>query len=318
MIWLSWRQQRTETLLAAGLLALLAAVLVPVGFHLSSLYATDNIAACLDRKTPACQAAVASFSGHAGILRSLTAWFTLLPGLIGIALAAPLVLDLEQGTIRLAWTQSVTRDRWIATKLGMAAATALAVIAGLTLAFIWYRSPLDHVFGRFDSGSYDNEGIVPLAYVLFALGLALAIGVLWRRTAPSLVVALVGYVGTRVFVDSWLRQRLLTPKTATWPLEAHGPNLAQSWVISSGPSDRFGRPFGGGFTALEHCATVAGQNIKTLDPACLARHGAGYNHAVYQPASRFWELQGIEAAIFSGVALTLLVFAAWWLRQRAS
>ena len=31
MIWVGWRQQRTETLIALGILALLAAVLVPTG-----------------------------------------------------------------------------------------------------------------------------------------------------------------------------------------------------------------------------------------------------------------------------------------------
>lgn len=30
----------------------------------------------------------------------------------GILLAAPFVLELEQGTYRLVWTQSITRTRW--------------------------------------------------------------------------------------------------------------------------------------------------------------------------------------------------------------
>ena len=33
-------------------------------------------------------------------------------------------------------------------------------------------------------------------------------------------------------------------------------------------------------------------------PACVAQRGAGYVHAVYEPASRFWALQGIETAIW--------------------
>ena len=49
---------------------------------------------------------------------------------------------------------------------------------------------------------------------------------------------------------------------------------------------------------------------------CLAEHGAGYMHAVFQPASRFWELQGIETALFGGTALLLIAFAAWWAHER--
>jgi len=37
---------------------------------------------------------------------------------------------------------------------------------------------------------------------------------------------------------------------------------------------------------------------------------------VYQPASRFWELQGIEFAIVAGIGLLLVVFAGWWTHRR--
>ena len=49
--------------------------------------------------------------------------------------------------------------------------------------------------------------------------------------------------------------------------------------------------------------------------ACLNAHHI-YNLAIYQPANRFWLFQGIEAAIFTGLAATLIIAAAWWLRHR--
>jgi hypothetical protein len=58
--------------------------------------------------------------------------------------------------------------------------------------------------------------------------------------------------------------------------------------------------------------------VKGLDPQCLRSHGAGYNHAVFQPASRFWEFQGIETALFAGVAIVLLAFSASWLLRRSA
>jgi hypothetical protein len=42
-------------------------------------------------------------------------------------------------------------------------------------------------------------------------------------------------------------------------------------------------------------------------------------HTVYQPASRFWELQAIETALFGGLAAVLMIlFAAWWVRERVA
>jgi hypothetical protein len=321
VIWLSWRQQRTETLITTAILALLAAAFIPMGIHLSNLFAQQDIARCIGHDSPACEQAVANFGNRAGILRSLTAggWFNLIPGLIGVALAAPLLIDLEHGTIRLAWTQSVTRRRWLATKLAVTLGTALVAAVAFSVLFTWYQRPLDRVYGRFDN--FDFQGTVPLAYVLFALGLALAAGVLVRRTAPAIVVGFGAYVAARIFVQSWLRQRFVPPLSATWG-PGPGANLkgphAGDWILAELPSDKAGHPFTGSSVVLQSCARNLGQGIKGLDPACLRRHGAGYNHAVWQPASRFWEFQGIETALFGGIALVLLAFAAWWLSERTA
>jgi hypothetical protein len=38
--------------------------------------------------------------------------------------------------------------------------------------------------------------------------------------------------------------------------------------------------------------------------------------AVYQPASRFWELQGVEFGIVAGIGMLLVLAAAWWTHRR--
>ena len=262
---------------------------------------------------------IANFGGRGGFVRSLVAggWLNLTPGLIGVALAAPLVLDLEHGTIRLAWTQSVSRSRWLGTKLAVTLATALAAGAAFSLLFSFYDRPLDHVYGRFDNFGF--EGVVPLGYVVFALALTFAVGVVWRRTAAAVIVGFAAYVGSRLFVQSWLRQRFLTPLSATWGPGANnaGPHTGD-WSLLQVPSDKAGHPFTGSESVLQSCARNLGNGVKGLDPHCLLRHGAGYNHAVWQPAGRFWQFQGIETALFGGAALLLLTFAAWWLRHRTA
>ena len=57
----------------------------------------------------------------------------------------------------------------------------------------WWRAPFVHLQGRMENSVFDSEGIVVFGYMLFALGLALAIGVVWRRAVPF--VAFVAYVG---------------------------------------------------------------------------------------------------------------------------
>jgi hypothetical protein len=90
VIWLTWRQQRTEALIAAFALALAAAVLVPTGLHMASVYDHEGIGACLAHPTSSCRDSLDSFAGRWDALVNLVGWFNLLPILIGALLAAPL------------------------------------------------------------------------------------------------------------------------------------------------------------------------------------------------------------------------------------
>src|SRR3978361_485779 len=133
MTWVTWRQQRTEGLIAAGVLALLVALLVPTGMHMASVYDHDGLASCVHANSADCQQVIGGFidrfqHGVGGLLP----WLNLVPGIIGVLLAAPFILELESGTYRLAWTQSITRRRWLAGKLGLTVAVALVSAAVLT------------------------------------------------------------------------------------------------------------------------------------------------------------------------------------------
>ncbi len=300
MIWLGWRLQRTEMLIALGILALLSALLVPTGLGMWHAYHHDGLAACLTvNPGPACMGRIGTFRLHFQSLSDNATWFTLIPGLIGVLLAAPFVNDLEHGTYRLAWTQSITRRRWLAGKLGLPIVTALLASGALILLFTWWRGPFAHLDGRIEHAVYDMTGTVMIGYTLFALGLAVALGVLWRRVATSLIAAFAGYFAVRLMVDYKVRALLVAPMRTVWH-GAQQPRSLHNADVMSLVATVHGRTVlnDGGFT---------GGMVKFEAPGL--RHAVF--HAVYQPQSSFWPLQLTETALFAGVALLLIAFAAW-------
>jgi len=308
MLWLGWRQQRTETLITAAFLLVLVVVLLPTGLSMAGAYHDGGLASCLSADTDSCRNAIDAFAARFAHLGDLLAWLTIVPGVIGALLAAPLVQQLEHRTYRLDWTQSITRGRWIAGKLGLAVATALVTAIALTLLITWWRTPWVRLEGRMQNSVFDSEGTVVAGYTLFALGLSAAIGAVWRRAVPALIVAFAGYFALRLFVDTWLRQRLMDPVATTWSTtHGHEPGtLRTAWLLTEYPVDAHGHPWG--------FAQCNGSG------ACKIQVGQEppFMHTVYHPASHFWGLQLRETALFMGMAVVLLVFAAWWTHRRTA
>jgi hypothetical protein len=311
MIWVSWRLQRTETLIAVGILALLAALLIPTGIQMANAYHQDGLAACVSinpSKPVLCGNELGDFQQRFQSLTTLANWFTLIPGLIGVLLAAPFIFDLENGTYRLAWTQSITRGRWLLGKLGLPVAAAAVAAGALILLFTWWRAPNVHINGRLDTGNYDTTGTVVIGYTLFALALALALGAIWRRAAASLTVAFVGYFALRIFVDYWLRDQLVAPLKATYKGAQEPSFLYNAHVLSMDGNvngHQFSTASGGGF--LGGHAQAAAPDISHA-----------IFHVVYQPESHFWPLQLTETGLFVGLAAVLILFAAWWTKKRTA
>ena len=82
MTWVSWRLQ-TETLIAAAIFALIAAVLVPTGLHMASAYDHDGLTACLASHTFNCDDTIQSFTNrYSSGVGGLFPWFNLVPGII--------------------------------------------------------------------------------------------------------------------------------------------------------------------------------------------------------------------------------------------
>src|SRR5689334_17747432 len=131
MLWLTWRQSRLESLIGGTALALVAVFLLWTGHNMISAYDGAGLPHCvaIHSNDQSCWDASNAFMSQYEHLENLTGWLNLLPFLVGLLLAAPTVLDLEQGTYRLAWTQSVTRRRWLAARIGYGLAASVAIAA---------------------------------------------------------------------------------------------------------------------------------------------------------------------------------------------
>jgi hypothetical protein len=331
MIWLTWRQFRAQTLVAAGALAVLALAFAVTGPQLVHLYDT-TVATCQAHHD--CQIEINAFQSEDSFLQSLIRLVMLAaPALIGIFWGAPLIAhELEAGTQRLAWTQSVTRLRWLAVKLGLAGLASMAAAGLLSLMVTWWSSPFDRLGNRLDPTVFSQRGIVPVGYAAFAFALGVTAGLLIRRTVPAMAATLAVFAAVLSGFASRVRFHLIPPLHLTSPLN-------MSWVTETG----IGGPAGpnsllvaitpnvpGAWISSSQVTTAAGSTSLGPPPlgcganstyrACTAAIGRLHLRQVlvYQPGSRFWALQWYETAIYLALALALAGFCVWWVRRRVS
>ena len=301
-------------MLIAGLVfAIVIAVLVPTGLHIASVYDDQGMGACLAHPTGTCNATIDQFTGRWDSIVNLVGWFNLVPAMIGALLAAPFVLEFERGTYRLVWTQSITRGRWLTVRLALIGVAALFSALLLTALMTWWRRPLDDVGSRMPDG-FDLEGVAPVVYTLFAAALVIAIGVVLRRTAAAIGLAVVAFFVIRLGLGVWGRQHYVAPVHKTWT-GGSGPDLRDAWILSQGHGLRTAHGYSNDPAIGEAC--IKNASTRSFEAACLARHHiTEYGYAVFQPASRFWLFQGIEASIFGALTLALVGFSVWWIRKR--
>jgi hypothetical protein len=234
MIRLTWREFRTQAAVAFGALIIAAIALAVTGVNLAHLYNT-TVANCQTNND--CSTATPLFLSTDGQLQTaLDILMIVIPALIGIFWGAPLIArELEVGTHRLAWTQSVTRTRWLAVKIGLVGVCSLLVTGLLSLMVTWWFSPIDRVNMNV-FGSFDQRDIVPIGYAAFAFALGVSSGALLRRTLLAMPTTLAGFVVARLAIVDWVRPYLMAP------LQRTVPNTTLATLFSLGSTHASLRP----------------------------------------------------------------------------
>jgi hypothetical protein len=308
----------------AAALAALAALLAPTGLAMRNAIEDEDLAPCLLQRGPGggenCATLITQFDNRFGPLMSVGVLLLMLPLLIGLFWGAPLVArEVERGTHRLVWTQGISRLRWAVVKFGLVGAGALVAAAFYGLGVSWWYEPLGEVqrSTRFEEATFDMQGIVPIGYTLFAIALGVFAGTIWPRALAAMGAALVGFIGVRLAVMLFLRQRYLAPEERTFPIVSseNEPGAINDWVIESGVRDADGT------MVLPNARIMCPPGASAPDGRrCGAEFGlepGAYNWHLYQPADRFWLFQGIETGIFVALALLLLYLAVRRIRRIA-
>lgn len=333
MIWLSARLLRTPFAAAAALVLVVCTWLAITGHDLAGrAQHHPNL-----------------YDGLTGtdrfVLDSANVLLAAAPALLGAFWGAPIVSrELETGTYRLAWTQSVTRSRWLAVRLGISVLAVILVVGLLTLAITWWAAPVDDATGtqltavgsRVTPIAFAMRGVVPIGYAVFALVLGTFIGMAVRRTVPAMALTLLVYVVTQVAVPFWVRPHLVPPDTDTQIpsanklaeviyLESGGiqiathPDEPRAWILSNQTIDTQGHP--ASIPAWFATCMPMDAVTSTADPeVCFDRLASdGYRQRlVYHPTGHFWPLQLAELGLYLALSALLSALSFWWLRRRLS
>jgi hypothetical protein len=249
MIWVTWRQFRWQGITAAAALIVVAVVLAATRPGLDGSYAAARLPSCHAN----CAAAASTFLDTVGNLDHVLFFGSvflmyLAPAVMGLFWGAPLIArEVEAGTHRIAWNQSVTRTRWTLVKLGLVGLAAVATAGLLSLMVTWWASPIDaaslvggsaqaastaangaHITvdgfaeARLDPAIFDARGVVPLGYAALAFALGVTAGVLVRRTVLAMALTLVAFVTIQVVMPIFVRPYLLPAAHYTAPVTKQG------------------------------------------------------------------------------------------------
>jgi ABC-2 family transporter protein len=307
MTWLAWRQFRANAALAAVATVAVTVVLVLTRDHVAGVADPEELS-----------------TGYKS-LRLLGTVLIGVPAFIGAFWGAPLLAqELEAGTHRLAWTQSVTRRRWLATKLGVTALAAVIVTGVFSLAFTWWSLPFDRFGNRIGTANFGQRGIAPIAYAVFALSLGTLAGAVLRRTLPAMAATLVGFFVARYTFQLVARRHILDPITISLPTNLFGQREGLSasnggWILSTRAVDAAGHtlPNDRVNDILADRCGLTRDSTQVEWMRCANRLGI-HDLVTLHPANQFWPLQVWEAASFLTLAAILALVCFWWVRHRTA
>ncbi|WP_053736596.1 ABC transporter permease [Nocardia sp. NRRL S-836] len=321
MTWIVWRQQRPMFLtLAIGLLVGVVAVVLLRAGMVADLTAR-NLADCVTAGVKSCRGNALSEFQRTWYDRMQLAQVGViaLPVLIGVFIGAPLFArEFEQGTHALAFTQSVSRTRWTATKLLVAAVPALVFVGGFQFAVHSWLDAAGELgplgLGPYYFTTFESAGVSPIAYTLFAYTFGVFAGAVFRRTLVAMTLTLGLFVVVR-FALNRSRELMITPTRVTSD-DPTKPQLAEPGPlqVDGGYLDASGAVVVDAGSKM-NCSSAAGNDVDLL--ACYRRNGIAQSFMDVIPVDQATTLHLLEASVFAGLAVVFVLGSVWAVRRQA-
>lgn len=318
MTWLAWRQIRVSALSVYAGLAVIFVLLAITG---PELVGRTN------------------FSDQDTLFGGTILVMYLLPAVIGVFWGVPMITrEVEAGTHSLVWNQTITRRRWLTTKLGIGVLAAMVAAGLLSLAVTWWASPIDamastesggELLTRIEPVVFAARGIAPVGYAAFAFVLGIAVGMVLRRTVTAMAVTLVVFAAVQLAVPFLVRPYVLPALQESVMITESNirqisgnesgviqaitvTNPAGAWILANETVDAAGNVVVPLPDVVQDC--LPGRGAGLPDPrtimGCVAQLGDhGYHQQLtFQPGYRFWPLQWIETGLFLAVSALLTWF----------
>ncbi|MEU0947230.1 ABC transporter permease subunit [Streptomyces canus] len=312
MTWLVWRQHRAAfwTMIAATVLCV-AWMIYQRGQMMDFLDAYGFPAKNLDNAEKQIAPYISAFT-------TITTGLTAIPVMLGVLLGAPLLAgDLENGTAKLIAAQSVSRDRWLATKLALTGLVVVVTTVALSAVFAWWWSPIKTEPLDIDWTSrefFNTTGPVPVALSLLSVFGGVLIGVILRRTLPAMVVTL-GFAVAVQAVWGYFKLSLGDVVTATTkPVSPGTPVTFPSSVPRT--AHVFDASYVSGSGKLLDLNTCTETLTDGATERCMKKADIVGSSIDYLPISQMSSMQWFGASILFALTAGIVAFLFIWGRKR--
>jgi ABC-type transport system involved in multi-copper enzyme maturation permease subunit len=344
MNWFTWQQHKKQFLVFGLLTAAFLALAIPTGMHFWDTYQNARAACTATGSCENLSSTLFRTGFDSRMIMIMKSVAIAVPFVLALFLGVPLIArEYSEGTNLLAWTQSVSRRKWLTIKLAWTLLFTV-IMAGAIAATStwWWRTGNELLLDRFQPLNFSIQGIVPVAFAVFAVAVGIALGAWFKRLLVAMALTLGLLIVVQTVVSTMVRPHYMTPVTHTSPMslergtngaspdEAPMPeNAGAAWLLDgvlvspkgealdwNNPPDKCS------FTreqveAQMKAAEQGGARPKggfmhrdngpIIGLGCLADEGYTWK-TQYHPSSRYWNFQRIEAGLY--LALTLIPLAA--------